>query len=199
MNNKIKTVLLGFNQELNEIIIKDNLNLEKFTFKNIFKNKGKGKLTKLHVFYYNKFNICLYGWKEKNKTSKTNLFEFPPPIDTTLFYGDILLIKLNNNKITNFTIKEFEEFYNKIFKEFFNLNELNIEDTYSSGNQNYNSDDEHDSNNSDDNNSDYDNRNNDSDDDHYSNNSDDDSNSDYDNDNDRYNRYDNDDELMEEK
>lgn len=65
-----------------------------------------------------KYNIYLYG-KTTGKANQENKYEFPPPIDKLLFFGNCLLInKDDNNNIVNLSIKEWESIYEILYGGF---------------------------------------------------------------------------------
>ena len=59
---------------------------------------------KIHTFKVGDHYVHLYG-KECGKANQENKFEFPPPIDNKLFFGNMALIKTNEETIedTNMT------------------------------------------------------------------------------------------------
>lgn len=59
---------------------------------------------KIHTFKVHDHYVHLYG-KQSGKANQENKFEFPPPIDTKLFFGNMALIKTNEETIedTNMT------------------------------------------------------------------------------------------------
>jgi hypothetical protein len=46
-----------------------------------------------------KYKLRVFG-EERGKYNKVNKYEFPPPIDTILFYGDVFILCLRKNKQT---------------------------------------------------------------------------------------------------
>lgn len=70
-----------------------------------------------------KYNISLYG-KTKGKATFENKYEFPPPVDTELFYGSCILVNFNdNNECVNLTENEWENIYEFLFGGFDDLEE----------------------------------------------------------------------------
>ena len=76
--------------------------------------------------------ISLYS-KDKGRSNNINKFDLPPPIDKTLYYGSIIVVKHNdkhidNNNVEDITLMEWETFYEKLFGGFEDLGE---EDSFS--------------------------------------------------------------------
>lgn len=67
--------------------------------------------------------ICVFGLGN-GKAGQENKFEFPPPIDTDIFYGTLCLVKVectNDSQIlmTNLSVSQWEATYAKLFGGFF--------------------------------------------------------------------------------
>ena len=79
-----------------------------------------------------KWNVSLYA-KTDGKANMENKYDFPPPIDTTLFFGSCLLvcqeIKDNGSKeYVSLSIEQWDKFYEKLFGGFENLADTAAED-----------------------------------------------------------------------
>jgi hypothetical protein len=68
------------------------------------------------------FIITLYG-KTKGKANQENKYEFPPPVDNTLFYGKCILIKnrKEDNKTESLSCDEWEKIYENLMGGFDDL------------------------------------------------------------------------------
>ena len=65
-----------------------------------------------------KYNIEVYG-KVTGRANQENKYDFPPPIDNTLFFGSCAIVnKTDTNEIANLTNKEWESIYEKLFGGF---------------------------------------------------------------------------------
>jgi hypothetical protein len=65
--------------------------------------------------------VCIYGVVHGEQEKNINKYDiFPPPIDTKLYYGKILLIKYNkkNNKLLNLSSKDFKKFIRTLHNGF---------------------------------------------------------------------------------
>ena len=76
-----------------------------------------------------KYTIKVFG-KKVGKHNTENKYEFPPPIDQTLFFGTLAVINYDNenNKIKNLTVQEWEQIYEKLFGGFEDLKETQEQD-----------------------------------------------------------------------
>ena len=66
--------------------------------------------------------IKVFG-KKVGKHNTENKYEFPPPIDTTMFFGTLAIINYNNedNTINNLSQDEWVQIYEKLFGGFEDL------------------------------------------------------------------------------
>jgi hypothetical protein len=78
----------------------------------------------------NKYYVSMYG-KINGKANMENKYDFPPPIDTKLFFGCCALVchikdKITNNKVfTNLSLELWSKIYEKLFGGFEDLNSSN--------------------------------------------------------------------------
>jgi len=64
--------------------------------------------------------------KNKGRANTENKYELPPPLDNDLYFGSILIIKLNNDKeCVDITEEEWNKVYEKLFGGFEDLNTEN--------------------------------------------------------------------------
>ena len=87
-----------------------------------------------HIFKtkYNKskYYIEVYG-KIKGRANNENKYDYPPPIDTTLFFGNMLLLcKINNEYATNedFNSEIWKKIYERLFGGFIDLSATELLD-----------------------------------------------------------------------
>jgi len=64
-----------------------------------------------------KYNIHVYG-KTVGRANQENKYEFPPPIDKTLFFGSCVLVNKINNIPHNLTSKEWKSIYSQLYGGF---------------------------------------------------------------------------------
>ena len=110
-----KAVLISKFGEYSDITYTNLENL-----KSKFSKRGSGKSTILHT--WENTNISIMGFIQGSENN-INKHELPPPIDTDLFYGDLIVFI----KDANFTIQNYKNFYNDIF-DFEDLDDFLIQD-----------------------------------------------------------------------
>ena len=65
-----------------------------------------------------KYFICVYG-KTKGRAGQENKYDFPPPIDTTLFFGSCILVNQpEGEEVRSLTKVEWEKIYEHLFGGF---------------------------------------------------------------------------------
>ena len=75
-----------------------------------------------------KYSIFLYA-KKTGKAGQENHYEFPSPVDSTLFFGSCVLVsKDENNMAVSLTTSEWEKIYNSLNGGFHELKETENED-----------------------------------------------------------------------
>lgn len=80
----------------------------------------------------NKYLISLFA-KSEGKANTENKYDFPPPVDTTLYFGSCALVgKIKNNDLTDsyvsLSLHLWEKMYEKLFGGFENLADTCVED-----------------------------------------------------------------------
>ena len=63
------------------------------------------------------YSISMYG-KTDGRAGQENKYEFPPPIDTTLFFGACVLVNKVNGKPANLTVPEWKNIYEFLYGGF---------------------------------------------------------------------------------
>lgn len=79
-----------------------------------------------------KYNVAMYG-KLDGKANMENKYDFPPPIDTKLFFGACALVATSSEKgkepqLHNLSVELWEKMYEKLFGGFENLALTVVED-----------------------------------------------------------------------
>lgn len=74
----------------------------------------------------NKCLIELYG-KKDGKSGTENKYEFPPPNDNFLLFGNCIVLVKNSEGYGNLTIETWDKIYNKLFGGFESLGEEDSE------------------------------------------------------------------------
>ena len=73
------------------------------------------------------YTILVYG-KTDGRANSENKYDFPPPIDNTLFFGNCAIIAKNKNNFINLSLDLWQKIYEKLFGGFENLALCAIED-----------------------------------------------------------------------
>lgn len=92
----------------------DLSNLKKNDMDIILKNK---KLDKIHTWDYKNSELVLYGCIE-GKAGSENKYDLPPPLDNSLFFYDMYIVKYANKKLVDLSLDEFNMFYEDSFGGF---------------------------------------------------------------------------------
>jgi hypothetical protein len=84
--------------------------------------KNDSNFGELHRFPFKESNTksvfyCLYG-KSDGRANMENKYEFPPPIDKNLYFGNLCIIKMINDEIIDLTISDWNNVYEKMFGGF---------------------------------------------------------------------------------
>ena len=75
-----------------------------------------------------KYSIFLYA-KKNGKAGQENHYEFPSPVDSTLFFGSCVLVSKDENNIAvSLTTSEWEKLYNSLNGGFHELKETEDQD-----------------------------------------------------------------------
>ena len=94
--------------------------IEGFDQQHIFKTK----------FNNIKYNIEVYG-KVNGRANSENKYDYPPPIDNTLFYGNMMLLCKINDDYANqdeFNVDVWKKIYTRLFGGFYDLSKCANED-----------------------------------------------------------------------
>ena len=74
------------------------------------------------------YNLSVYG-KQDGRAGQENKYEFPPPIDSRLFFGNCLIINKKENNYASITKTEWKNIYDKLYGGFADLEEESEEET----------------------------------------------------------------------
>ena len=89
-------------------------NIDKPDINFIKKNKN---ISMLNTWKYNNYDFVIYGCENGN-AGEENKYDLPPPIDCELYFNDLYIIKMKNDKLENLNIEEYNIFYNDCFGGF---------------------------------------------------------------------------------
>ena len=81
-------------------------------------DKDFKKLAKWNLIAKNKrFNIEVYG-KTSGRAGQENKYDFPPPIDKSLLFGNALVINKSEGSVVSLSINDWNAIYEKLFGGF---------------------------------------------------------------------------------
>ena len=69
------------------------------------------------VFNSIEYKLCLYG-KTAGRANTENKYEFPPPMDNTLFFGSCVVLNMENGVVADMSVKEFEDIMEHLYGGF---------------------------------------------------------------------------------
>ena len=119
-----------------ETIVIDSKNIE-----SSIKIKGKNGLKCITIWEIDEdTEYLLYGYEQGSHTI-VNKHEIPTPVELNLFYGDLLVVAKNNDKIKSMVKNDYFIFYDKCFGGFETLGEEDSESDYDYENDDYDYDD----------------------------------------------------------
>ncbi len=125
----VKIILVKKSGELENSVIKKE-GIEDLCKKCGYKNQDNFKLHINWTVTIEKttYNIELYG-KEVGRANFENKYDFPPPVDTVLFFGTCLLLNRNKDgKVCDLDIMDWEKVYEYLFGGFEDLAATAAED-----------------------------------------------------------------------
>jgi|UniRef100_A0A6C0LIJ9 hypothetical protein len=67
-----------------------------------------------------RYKIKLFA-KDDGRANSENKYDFPPPVDTKLFFGSCILIRYIDNEVASLSLSEWEKIYEKLFGGFEDL------------------------------------------------------------------------------
>ena len=131
--NKLDVVIVEKNGNLKCLSIKDFDESElykKCGFKST-NNFGKQTVWEIKIDSV-KYSISVYA-KSDGKANTENKYDFPPPIDSSLFFGNCVIVGMKYNKDnvlenTSLSLEMWEKMYEKLFGGFENLDVVAVDD-----------------------------------------------------------------------
>ena len=126
--SSLKVVIVEKNGTLRNLAVKE-FNINELYKKCGFKKSGDFiKQVNWSVKYEGQtYNVSLYA-KTEGRHNNENKYEFPPPIDTKLFFGSCALVASLNDEYTNLNDEMWSKMYNKLYGGFEDLSKTAEED-----------------------------------------------------------------------
>ena len=117
------------NGDIKDTIIKPSeINGDLYKKCNFRKSEGFDEQCKWDVIVNKvKYQVKVFG-RKVGKSGTENKYEFPPPIDTTLFFGNMLVLSFVAEEPVDLTQELWAKIYEKLFGGFENLDDTKEED-----------------------------------------------------------------------
>jgi hypothetical protein len=130
--SNIKAICLYANKTVREFKITPSMDVDQIDYnklsKSIIKTPGEGSPSREADFNWSGDTLSVYCWGG-GKAGSENQHDLPPPIDTNLYFGDIIIIRHCKGVLKNISKENYESFYEAAFGGFENLGS---EDSWSS-------------------------------------------------------------------
>jgi hypothetical protein len=132
-DNSLNIIIVEKNATLKMLSVKDFKEAELYKKCGFKKSDGFNEQTKWNLkLNGEKYNIHVFA-KTDGRANSENKYDFPPPIDTKLFFGNCAIIakKQENDgmfKNTNLSLELWEKMYEKLFGGFEDLTMTAVED-----------------------------------------------------------------------
>jgi len=132
MANNLGVVIVEKTGTLKTLMIKDYKEEELYKKCGFKKPDGFEKQTEWKIkLEGKKYLVSAFG-KTDGKANMENKYDFPPPIDTTLFFGSCVLVcvlvKETSKELCSLTLEIWEKMYEKLFGGFEDLASTAVED-----------------------------------------------------------------------
>jgi len=109
---------------------KKETNIKDFSLENLFKKanlKNSNNFLKRHTWKVEDEFVSVYA-KDSGRANNENSYELPPPIDSELYFGKLLIVKhlneeINDDNVEDLTLEEWEKIYENLFGGFEDLEE----------------------------------------------------------------------------
>ena len=97
--------------------------------------KTESNFSKQVEWNIGEFTYIVYG-KKIGKSNSVNKYDFPPPIDTTTYYGNMVVLKTKKNsdnyEYLDLSVEEWDKVYEELFGGFEDLGSEGSESEWSS-------------------------------------------------------------------
>lgn len=132
MSNSINIIIVEKNGNLKSLAIKNFKEEDLFKKCGFKKEDGFVKQVDWNVKYNsNKYIVSVFA-KTEGRANLENKYDFPPPIDTKLFFGNCVIVAKikgdTNANYINLTLEMWEKMYEKLFGGFEDLAVTAVED-----------------------------------------------------------------------
>lgn len=129
MSNKFTFVIVEKSGSLKEVSVKE------ITIEEMYKKCGfrKGDDFECRTTWENvevgntKYTVQLWA-RNEGKANTENKYDFPPPVDTSLFFGNCAIVQIKNNKYANLSKELWLKIYEVLFGGFEDIDNEKDED-----------------------------------------------------------------------
>lgn len=117
----VNSLLLVHDGSMRTVVLQPDMDVDNFKDTASFSKKGHGKLSRLQDWIHFDDTVVMYGWTD-GEAGNENKHELPPPIDTDLYFGDILAFRVNGNgHLDDFTEELYHNFVEHMLGGFSDL------------------------------------------------------------------------------
>ena len=122
------------------LIVEKSGNIKELTIKSfdeneLYKKAGHSSITGFKCYTQweikdldeKSYNISVFG-KIAGRANQENKFEFPPPIDNTLFFGNCLIVNYKNNVPVSLSSDEWDSIYEHLYGGFEDIGDDDSDD-----------------------------------------------------------------------
>jgi hypothetical protein len=128
----VKLICLSQSGKIEEISVDKDLCVS--TFKNsdlpiqYSKKAGSHQLSRECDYDYNDRFVTIYAYTE-GKVGTENKHELPPPLDNSVYYGNIYALYHENEKLCDMSVEDYKSFYEAAFGGFEDLDDDDEEES----------------------------------------------------------------------
>lgn len=124
MSETYQTVVLSKAGTVQTVQINGDVDLDDFTETQYFTHQGTSKITKISDWQVYDTTMVMYGYRQ-GEAGMENKHELPPPVDSDLYFGDILVVMVDENgQIQEMGETTYRDFYEKQLGGFECLSEV---------------------------------------------------------------------------
>jgi len=122
----VKLICLSQSGKIEEISIDKDVSVSTFNKSNLpselTRKAGSYELSRECDYDYNDHFVTIYAFTE-GKAGTENKHELPPPLDNSVYYGNIYALYHENEKLCNMSIEDYKSFYEAAFGGFEDLDD----------------------------------------------------------------------------
>lgn len=128
----VKLICLSQSGKIEEVSVDKNICVSTFKKSDLpiqhNKKLGSNELSRECDYDYNDRFVTIYAFTE-GKSGNENKHELPPPLDNSIYYGNIYALYHENEKLCDMSIEDYKAFYEAAFGGFEDLDEDDEEES----------------------------------------------------------------------